>query len=341
MKIPYTCPRCNYQCIRKGHMQQHLNKKKQCPKAQSDIELSDEIKNIILEHRVYRPPPVVTPPHQTINQIVNYNNTINNLVTNIDTIEKLTKYITFSDVKLLEYGDTIENNFVKQVKGLKRVDDTYGVYDGLILDKDNLLEVVDQVSSLAHEHCENLNIVYDKKFNKLKLYDMGKWDEFILIKGITTLLTKIQEQFFNLYECYLVRKIEFSSLCAQEKAIIRDQLIEYYKFIGCFEIDPYVKNKNDSEIIYNQDDRRCDPFLEFNDENTEMPIRYTELYTRVCGETKTSELNKIRHTIVDIIKKNCMKNVDELNKRVVDLFNMNPEFKELLLNNPAVKTTPL
>ena len=252
----------------------------------------------------------------------------------MDTIEKITKYSTHQNMQLIEYGDSIENKFLKKMDGLKAAPDNniqFGSQDDLILDKANLLEVIDQVSSLAQEHSENLNIVYDKKFNRLKLYDNDKWDEFILINGITTLLTKIQEYYFNIYECYLIRKIEYSNLCYQDKAIIKDQLIEYYKFIGCFEIEPYAKDKNESEIMYNIDDRKFDSYQEYTDENTEVPIRYTNLYVKVCGETKTSDMNKIKKNIIEIIKKNCLKNVDELNKKVVALFNMDEEFKKIIL----------
>ena len=299
-------------------MRRHLyQKKKPCPKSMNVIELTDEIKETILRDRVYMIPTVIVPINHVnqINQVVNYNNTIQNLITNMDVIDKLNKYTAHHDVKLIEFGETIEHKFIRQVEGLRKADDRYGALDGLILDRNNILEVIDQVSSLAQEHCENMNVIYDKKFDKLRLYDMGRWDELILVTGITTLLTKIQEHYFNQYECYLIRKIECSSLHIQDKIIIKAQLAEYYKFIGCFEIEPYVKDKNESEIIYNQDDERCRPFVEMTDENTELPLRYLNIYAKICGETKTSEHNRIKKTVIDIVKKNCLKNV-ETRKRV-------------------------
>ena len=340
MITPYTCICCGYTTEHKTRMQLHLfKKKKPCPKSHNNVELTDEIKNIILRDHIYRqppPPPPPPPPPSLVQHISNtnhYNNTVNALVTNMDTYDKLSKYLTHQNTPLIEFGNSIENTFVDKIEVLKQkhTDDTYGAYDGMILDKDDLLEVINQVSSLAQDHSENLNVVYDKKFNRLKLFDMGKWNEVILLQGIATMLAKIQESYFNVYECYLIRKIELSSLSMQDKAIIRDQLIEYYKFIGCFEIDPYVKEKNETEIIYNDDDKRYDSYAEFTDENTEMPIRYTNLFYRVCGETKTSELNKIKKSVIDLIKRNCLKNVDELNKRVVDLFSMNEEFKHIIM----------
>ena len=336
MIIPYTCARCGYASPRKSSMYNHLfHKKTSCPKAISDIELTDEIKHTILDNRVYRVPVVVAPPViniTTLNQMINYNNTINNLVSSMDPIDKLTKYINHKDIPLLEIGDSIGNSFVKKVEGLnKPTTDEFGVYDSRILDSNNILEVIDQVSSLANEHCENMNIIYEKKFNKLKLYDMGRWNDHLLFAGITTLLTIIQDNFFNVYECFLIRKIELSTLCYQDKFAIKEKLMEYYKFIGCFNIDPYVKNKNESEIIYNQDDKRCDPFIDPTDDNTALNQKYLALFTKVCDETKAGELNRIKTTVVDIITKNCLKNVDELNKKVVALFNMDDEFKQTIM----------
>jgi len=218
-----------------------------------DIELTDSIKECIITNRVY----LLPPPPQSLTQIINNNNTINNFVANLDTIEKLGKFLNYNDATLLECGDSITTSYTKQLKGLKLNPDTnlaFGSCDALVLDKNNLLEVVDQVSSLAQEHYTNFNIVYDKKFDKLKLYDMGRFEEYTLPIGIHTLLMKIQEFYFNVYECYLIRKIELSNLCQQEKAIIRDKLTDYYRFIGSFDIVPFVKEKNNTEVLYNEDD---------------------------------------------------------------------------------------
>jgi predicted transcriptional regulator len=324
-KDPYNCIRCGYNAQQKIHMKNHLyNLKKICPCLLNDIELTDEIKEFILLNRIYHIP--LPAPVTPITQIINNNNTINNLIANMDSVDKLTKYITFQDTSLIEYPQTISDKFAKRIKKLEN-----GTSNFLVLDKHNLLEVVNQVSSLSTETFENLNIIYDEKFNKLKLYESGGWTESLLINGIRTLLMQIQDIYFNIYECYLIRKIEYSQLVPQHKAKIREQLSEYYKFLGCFEIDPYVMGKNDTEIKYNIDDERFDPCLEFTDRNREIPILYTKMYTEIRDKTLVSQLNKIKKEIIDIIKKNSKKNLDELNKKVFALFNMDEEFKQTIL----------
>ena len=55
--FPYTCPRCGYETIKKNSMNRHLNEKKTpCPASLLKVDLTEDIKNEILENRIYRPP---------------------------------------------------------------------------------------------------------------------------------------------------------------------------------------------------------------------------------------------------------------------------------------------
>jgi hypothetical protein len=57
--VQYTCCRCGYHTKDKNNMRNHLYKRqKTCPATVDDIELTDEIKNYILENRVYKKPKV-------------------------------------------------------------------------------------------------------------------------------------------------------------------------------------------------------------------------------------------------------------------------------------------
>jgi len=51
----YICPRCGYQAPRKGTMRRHFNKQKICRNTYQ-IELSDEVKEIVLRDKVYYRP---------------------------------------------------------------------------------------------------------------------------------------------------------------------------------------------------------------------------------------------------------------------------------------------
>lgn len=102
-KQNYECIRCGYQTDSKSHMQKHLFlKKKPCPQTKNLIELTDDIKNHILDNRIYIIPTPVKPPKVT-NIITN-----NNLIINMDTIDKLTKYTEYKQVEIVDFSDSVD-----------------------------------------------------------------------------------------------------------------------------------------------------------------------------------------------------------------------------------------
>lgn len=56
-KEPYCCIRCGYNTVQKNHIYKHLYLlKKTCPATKNLIELTDEIKQHILDNRIYKEP---------------------------------------------------------------------------------------------------------------------------------------------------------------------------------------------------------------------------------------------------------------------------------------------
>lgn len=56
-RVPYTCPRCGYTTFLKADMVKHLYKKaKQCCGFVLNIDLTDDVKQNIMENRIYSPP---------------------------------------------------------------------------------------------------------------------------------------------------------------------------------------------------------------------------------------------------------------------------------------------
>jgi hypothetical protein len=312
-KDKYTCIRCHYSTNQRSHIIKHLYLlKKPCPAIKNNIELTDQIKQYILDNRVYHLP---AEPKTIINNTINYNNTINNFIASMDPIEKLSKYISFTAMSLNGFSDTIEDNLKDKAFLLE------DAQNDIAIDSNGLLEIVDQVSSLASSNVEHLNMLYDTKFNKLKVYEDGSWNEFIITSGIKTLLSKIQEFYFDAYEFYLIRKIELHENF-RERSKCKELLIEYYKFIGCFDIDPDSKNRSDSVILYDEVD---------HEETKEISDRYHALYIKTRDDTKKSDINTTKRQVIDILKKNSEKNICELNKKVASLFHMEEEFKNKLI----------
>lgn len=88
-------------------------------------------------------------------------------------------------------------------------------------------------------------------------------------------------------------------------------MIEY------FDIDPLTKDKTDDD-----DSNNCD---------RSKSEKYYDLYVKTRDETKRGFINSINKQVIDIIKKNSQRNVNELNKKVTSLFHMEEEFKNKLL----------
>ena len=85
---PYTCPCCSYYTAKKTHMYRHLYELlKPCHKSENNIELTNEIKECIMQNRVYHIPKKTET--QILIQQINTNPQINNFVNKMETFDKI------------------------------------------------------------------------------------------------------------------------------------------------------------------------------------------------------------------------------------------------------------
>lgn len=318
-KKPYTCPRCAYVTALKTDMFKHLYKlKKTCPGQESLIELTEEVKQSILNNRVYIPEKV----HQPNTIINNYNN-VNNFIAGLDVLEKLSKYMKHKNTGLIGFEQAIEDKYSRTVRKLE--DDSWKY--GFELKRDDLLDIIDQISKVeltvdSVKTFEDLNIYYDKNADKLKIYD-GEWEEMLTNKGIKKIVEVIKDCYWSTYECYLLRKF-FIESNAFNRQKCRELLVEYFKFIGCFDVEPFVKNKDNDEIMGR-------PVIRSGDDEFSISEEMYPLYVKTRDNIKKSEINEVKKSVLDIIRKNSDRNTSELNKRIFELFNMDREFKDHFL----------
>jgi hypothetical protein len=331
---PYMCPRCEYKTAHKPTMRKHLyNLKKPCPGIIEDITLTEEIKESILRNRIYHPPkPVVEPKqvtnnHQTINQVINNYNTMNNFIAQMDPIDKLTRYMKYNNAELLTLDFNIQEKYCDKRESIEFAKS----YNSCIaLKQDDLLEIIDEVSKLVNGHLEELNVIYDNKTNKLKLYGLEglqDWEEVLVAKGINKIIELTKTYYLDTYECYLIRRLQDPDESNFNKQKCREQLIVYYKFIGCFDIDPYVKDRLDYEILYDLDDDRYD----VDNCNRYVEEEFYPMYTNIRDKTSKRDINNTKRDVIEIVKRNTKRNVDELNKKVAELFQMDETFKTNIL----------
>jgi hypothetical protein len=308
---PYLCPCCGYKTSKKGNMRAHLYKSKTpCPKLRNDIELTNEIKEYVLQNRIYKIANV--PMQQVINQTINNYNVIQNFISGMDVMDKLNKYMEYNKKEIIDFEDKVEESYMLTSK---RLDEDKFKY-GFELRTRDILEIIDKISSIPDNKPEYFNIIYDAQINKLKLYEEGAWKSMLIAQGIRQILIITQECLLNSYESFLMRKIKNNRSLLVECQKSKELLIEYYKFIGAFEIYPFCKEQNDSEI-----DTNCkDCMYEYQEE-------FFPYYQKALDKLTKSEINTIKKDLLEIVKRNTHQNIHELNKRVLALIHIDEEFK--------------
>lgn len=333
----YCCPRCGYKTKRKPCMRDHFySKKKLCPALKKDIELTEEVKTYVLDNRVFvSKDNVDSSSVASINKVVNNFNIQNNFIAKLDTMDKITQFTTFKKVSLLGIEDKIENAYKLCVKKLEN----NWFKNGFALKIDDLIDAVNEVSSTQtiFINMEDYNIIYDKDCNGIQLYEDGHWENYNLSQGVKIVLEKIKECYWYAYELYLLRQI-YSGGGGFVTAKCRELIDEYFKFIGCFDIYPFFWEKSNNEILYKEDDPRYSHKPSPTDyEAYSISEEYGKRYLKTKETRARSDSTSIRKTVFDIIKNNSVKNIKELNKRVLSLFQMDEQFKELLLKTLEVK----
>ncbi len=314
--IPYTCIRCDYQTIEKRNMRRHLyNRLKSCQSKKNKIELTDEIKEEILNNRIYHIPKEEKQP--TFIQNIQYNNTMNNYIKNLDTIDKLTKLIDYKDKELIMIEDSIEQSFSSRIDKLKSDSFKYG-YN---IDENRLFDIIDEISRIRRGEIQNMNIIYDDKLKELNLFKSGCWETFILERGIKEVIEILKEYFLDHYEKYLIKRIYISEPNFMNKQKYKEDLERHYKFLGCFELVPYIKDKDDMDIL-GEDDGDYGKY--------EIEEKWMKKYKDIVDNTKRYEINKIKKNIGEILKNNTKRNLKDLNQNIIELLNIDEEFKKTL-----------
>ena len=88
--VPYMCPRCSYETSNKELIKKHFLRKTVCPN-NVGLELTDEIKKIVLRDRRYHLPKRDDRPNMVIN---NYN-MMANFINGMDTKEKMSYLLEY------------------------------------------------------------------------------------------------------------------------------------------------------------------------------------------------------------------------------------------------------
>jgi hypothetical protein len=311
----YTCIRCGYEAKQKSHMRKHLYElKKSCKAIVNKIELTEEIKNDILTDGVYHIPKEVKQP--TFIQNIQYYNTMNNFVKNINTFDKLNKYLEYKNIETTSLEDNVQNNFYRRITNLKTDAFKFG-YD---MGNNRLFDIFEEITKIRN--LQDMNIIYDDKLKELSLFKSGSWETMLIERGIKEILSILKEYFLDHYELFLFRRIYFIEKNEREKQRYKLHLEEYYKFIGTFDLRPIIEDKDDAEILGEEHGGEQGVY--------KLEEKWLKIYNTLIDNMKRYEINKIKKDIDLIIKNNSNKNLTELNKEIIELLTTDEEFKEVL-----------
>jgi hypothetical protein len=280
--------------------------------------LTETIKIHILENRVYHiPPPVAAPTHT---QIINNYNTMNNFINGIDPMKKIQEYIKHKNIHLIPFDRSVEIKYEKTRHKLERGQGTHS------MSQDDIFEILDNVTKAENNSLDDFNYFYDSDLKKLMMYESGDWKELYVSSGLKMIIRTIQDYLWNAYECYLIKKIKTTSN-GFDKQKLRDLITEYYAFLNCLDVEPFVKDRYDNMVLYSPDDDEY--WIEPSPKNMDawcISEEYTKLYSNIAITSRQKD--KMKADLLDLIKRNSKRNVNELNKVIMSLINVDAEFKK-------------
>ena len=327
MKVPYTCCRCGYTTDKKTNMHKHLfQKKKTCPGMVNDIELTEHIKNKILDNHIYKLPEKPAAP-QIINNIQNNNKILYNNFAKQDVFNLLTKYHDYKGTNIMDFGTMVEDMF--EDKGDK-IDMTPANTGGLKyqMNRNDFINILDSLTK--SKSIDQINILYTKQLAQISILDGDNWEHYMMEQGLARIVELVQRFYLDKYEFYLIRNA-YHSNNAREKQHIHELLSDYYTFISCFDphVKPYVIDKKNSEILYNTtDDNFYRDEHKSSDAVYSIQDEYTTFYKKKCESIKKAEKDKTKKVILTRLKTNIESNIKNVHSQLVSMFNMDEDFKQ-------------
>ena len=305
----YVCPRCGYSNNLRFEMKRHFMRKTSCRNT-NNIELTEDIRAYVLLHKVYHPP-------KKEDKIINYN-VLMNFIGRMDYEQKLEGVLDYQQQKLIDFEDGLETKFERKLGKLENNDFPVAYQ----LDKRDLFSLVNDVTRINSEQINQLNILFDRRVNRILFYSCKKWDDQIVDHGITDLIRYLQSYFLDTYEKYLIKNIHGTKFDAQTRSSLLNHLEIYYKFLICVDLMPTIFDNKDEEII-GYELKENNPFY--------LEELYMNTFNDLKSTVKTQEKNSTKKQLLNILKENSVHNIQELNKSVLTIIKVDQQFREKFL----------
>jgi hypothetical protein len=306
------CPRCGYNTNDKTKISLHFYKRKTtCPgTVNPNLELTEEIKQHVLQHRLYVVP--VAELHKpTINQTINNYYQLNKIVKGMDTIDKINMINTYNNDELLDFEEGIENRFLNICRSLDN--NELARYQ---LTMHNFKDIIEEVT--APKNSKHFNVVYHDATGKLKFFKQAEWMSLSLEEGIKMVIEYLRDYYLNNYECYIIRKYKDTETDLRMKHTFYERLKDYYKFLACFELEAYALVADDDDIG-----------------EPGASTEFGGLFEKVRDNMLMKECREISKAILTMAVNNNKNSISELNKKMMEIMHMDEEFKEIVMDKLA------
>jgi hypothetical protein len=251
---------------------------------------------------------------------------MNNFINAIDPLKKIQDYIKHKNIPLISFDRSVELKYKKTRQKLERGQGTHS------MSQDDIFEILDNVTKVASESLEDFNYFYDSNVKKLIMYESGDWKEMYVSSGLKMTIRTIKEYLWDAYECYLIKKMR-TIANLHDKQKLKELLQEYYTFLGCMDVDPFVKDSYNNKILFTPDDDEYWNVPSNRDTNAwSIAEENMKIYNKVKDDITNKQKDKMKNNLLDVIKTNSKRNVSELNKVVISLINVDAEFKRDMMS---------
>ncbi len=341
--LVYECPRCKLFTKKKGNIRDHFNRKKPCVALFDNIVLTPEIIEHVLANKKYTPP-VVTPPTPApsttmtaidqvppaqvsqninnginqLNQLINSNNTVYNYIINLDTIAKHTELLSYKNVEGMDFESHVDEKYEKTREKFSK--EAIGrLHHQIDLKEQNFIDMVYDATISKKKDLSDMCVFYTQQDNRIFIsVGGGTWNEMSCDEGTKTILYALVDYHHQKYEIAIIRFLEGSF--PADHATAMQSLEDYYRFIASFDIPPSIRDKNDTQIMYNEDDKRYDDTILRQDiHNHRIVDKYCDIYMKVSDSITAAQKKVLCKRVLDEIKTTSKKNIRELNNTIMDI----------------------
>jgi hypothetical protein len=300
-----------------------------CPGSVMRIDITEEIRSIIMENRIYHLPVKAVVP--TIGTVINQTNTVVNFINNMNIFDKLFKFVNHMNTEIIDFESTVESQY--KTHNRKFLNDSFR--GNVEYKEDNFLDMISDITEA--KDIQNINVIYDSTTDRIYFsLGNGEWEKHRLRPGISFLVETLVLFYLKNYEIYIIRKLQTEK--GASKTSLETALNTYYKFIGTFDIKPFVLGKNDFQILYNED--QDIPQIEsYNIDAHRIVDDCCGRYNHSCTTLTEPQKRATFKEVFDIIKQNNKLNITELNKKILDVLNVDNDFKLDMLGINMIVTS--